>query len=170
MSDQNNKGFSLYYRNGYAVLRVFPPRSPEDRVFPEEVANRMKLLQIPMVRMKILEDIIERADGRRVKLVEWPGGAHLSPVINLRVLDDGMLAEVLIEPPRIGGGEVTKEQFEYTLKDSGINAGIDWNAIMKSIDHEYYNRWFTIARGNPPIHGKGGRVKYHFSTERGKAL
>ena len=114
MSDQNTKGFSLYYRNGYAVLRVFPPSDSNDRVFPEDVANRMKLLQIPMVRMKILEDIIERADGRREKLVEWPGGSHLSPVINLTVQEDRMQAEVLIDPPRIGGGEVTREQFENT--------------------------------------------------------
>ena len=111
----SDKRFSLYYRNGYAVLRVYPPGSPENRVFAEEVMNRMKILGIPMVRMIHLEEIIERADGKVEKLVEWPAGAHLSPSMQLRVREDRMLAEVLIEPPKSGGGKVTEEQLFFTF-------------------------------------------------------
>lgn len=168
MSDKQKERFSLYYRNGYAVLRVFQPSRAEERVFAEEVVNRMKLLQIPMVRMKTIEDIIERADGSREKLVEWPSGAHLCPYLNLRVSEDFMLAEVKIDPPRIGGGTVTKEQFEHILEDNTISAGIDWDTITKCIDHESYDRWIPVASGVLPVHGRGGRVKYLFNTDRGK--
>jgi len=121
-----------------------------------------------MVRMKFIEDIIERADGSHEKLVEWPTGAHLSPQLNLRVSEDFMQAEVKIDPPRIGGGTVTREQFEHLLEDNTISAGIDWNTITNCIDHESYDRWITVASGVLPVHGRGGRVKYLFNTDRGK--
>ena len=168
MSSKQNERFSLYYRNGYAVLRVFPLSRPEDRVYPEEVVSRMKMLQIPMVRMKVIEDIIERADGTREKLVEWPSGATLSPQMNIRISEDRMQAEVLVDPPRIGGGTVTREQFEHLMEDNGISVGIDWEAIMNCIDYEIYNKWLIIASGLPPVHGRGGKVRYRFCMDRCK--
>ncbi len=163
-----NQRFSLYYRNGYAILRVFPPASPQERVYVEEVANRMKLLQIPMVRMKLIEEIIERADGAREKLVEWPAGASLSPHLNIRISEDRMQAEILIDPPRVGGGTVTQEQFEHLLDDNRITSGIDWDVVSYCVENETYNKWLIIASGEPAVHGKGGRIRYHFNTERGK--
>ncbi len=168
MSRKPNERFSLYYRNGYAVLRVFPPSSPGDQVYAEEIANRMKLLQIPMVRMKILEEIIERADGTRETLVEWPAGASLSPQLNLRISEDKMQAEILIDPPRVGGGTVTREQFEHLLEDHGITSGIDWEAVSCCVEKETYNKWLIIASGVPAVHGKGGRIRYHFNIDRGR--
>ena len=138
------------------------------KVYAEEIVNRMKLLQIPMVRMKIIDDIIERADGNREKLIEWPAGAHLSPHINIRVSEDLMLVEVFIDPPKIGGGIVTREQFEHLLDDNGIRSGVDWDRIISCTDNESYNTWIPIAKGCPPVHGRGGRVKYNFSTDTGK--
>ena len=163
-----NERFSLYYRNGYAILRVFPPETPQDRVYAEEVANRMKLLQIPMVRMKLIEEIIERSDGTREKLVEWPAGASLSPHLTIRISEDRMQAEVLTDPPRVGGGTVTQEQFEHLLDDNGITSGIDWDVVAHCVENETYNKWLIIASGVPAVHGRGGRIQYHFNTERGK--
>ncbi len=168
MSSKQHQRFSLYYRNGYAVLRVFPPSSPDEKVYAEEIVNRMKLLQIPMVRMKTIDDIIERADGSREKLIEWPAGVHLSPHINIRISEDLMLVEVFIDPPKIGGGIVTREQFEHLMDDNGISSGIDWDRITACTDNECYNAWIPIANGRPPVHGRGGRVKYNFSTDTGK--
>jgi len=128
----------------------------------------MKLLQIPMVRMIILEEIIDRADGNLEKLVEWPAGAHLSPVVHLRISEDRMLAEVLVDPPKVGGGNVTLEQFEHALEDQHVSAGIDREAVDICIEGAVYGRWVPVARGKEPVHGRGGRVKYHFNTDRGK--
>ncbi|MDA3955429.1 DUF342 domain-containing protein [Oceanispirochaeta sp.] len=170
MSSQNNsdKRFSLYYRNGYAVLRVYPPTSQENRVFAEEVMNRMKILGIPMVRMMQLDEIIERADGSIEKIVEWPAGAHLSPSMQLRVREDRMKAEILIEPPKIGGGKVTEEQLHYFLEDHKILHGVLQPAIIECIERGIYNEWIEIALGTAPVHGQGGKVKYHFSKAPGK--
>jgi len=170
MSFHNNtdKRFSLYYRNGYAVLRVYPPSSSENRVFAEEVINRMKILGIPMVRMIQIEEIIDRADGSIEKLVEWPAGAHLSPGLQLRVREDRMKAEVMIEPPKSGGGRVTEEQLSHFLEDHKILHGILDDVVRKCTEVERYNEWIEIALGTPPVHGRGGRVKYHFSKAPGK--
>ncbi len=168
MSNSNDKRFSLYYRNGYAVLRVYPPDSPEDRVFAEEVMNRMKILGIPMVRMIQIEEIIDRADGSIEKLVEWPGGAHLSPGLQIRVREDRMKAEILIEPPRVGGGRVTQEQLHHFLEDHKILHGVLEQVIAECTESDRYNEWIEIAVGSPAVHGRGGRVKYHFSDSPSK--
>jgi len=170
MSFHNNtdKRFSLYYRNGYAVLRVYPADSPDKRVFPEEIMSRMKILGIPMVRMIQIEEIIDRADGSIEKLVEWPAGAHLSPGLQLRVSEDRMKAEVMIESPKSGGGRVTEEQFYHFLEDHKIIHGVLDEVVRKCTEVERYNEWIDIALGTAPVHGVGGRAKYHFSTALGK--
>ncbi|MDC7239680.1 MAG: FapA family protein, partial [Spirochaetales bacterium] len=167
MSSKNgfDKRFSLYYRNGWAVLRVYPPESSDDRVFAEDIVNRMKILEIPMVRMMKIQEIIDHADGSVQKLVEWPAGAHLSPVIQTRISEDRMKAELYIEPPRIGGGGVTEEEFQHILRDNNICHGVKQETIDNCIKNECYNRWITIAEGTPAVHGRGGRVEYSFSLE-----
>jgi uncharacterized protein len=170
MSSKNDsdKRFSLYYRNGFAVLRVYPPSSPENRVFAEEIMSRMKILEIPMVRMMKIEDIIEKADGSVEKLIEWPSGVHLSPVIQMRVREDRMKAEVFIESPRIGGGGVTEEEFHHVLRDNKITGGILQDAVSRCINTECYKEWIVIAEGTPAVHGRGGKVSYTFSLAVGK--
>ncbi|MDC7232054.1 MAG: FapA family protein [Spirochaetales bacterium] len=170
MSSNNDSGkrFSLYYRNGFAVLRVYPPASPDNRVFAEEVINRMKILEIPMVRMIKIEEIIEQADGSVNKLVEWPAGAHLSPHIQVRIREDRMKAEIFIEPPKIGGGGVTEEILQHVLRDNRISSGIDKSAIERCILSECYNEWICVAQGTPAVDGRGGQVQYNFSLATGK--
>ncbi len=170
MSSTNgsNKRFSLYYRNGFAVLRVYPPESSDERVYAEEIVNRMKILDIPMVRMMKIEEIIDHADGSVQKLVEWPAGAHLSPAIQTRISEDRMTAEVFIEPPKIGGGRVTEEEFQHILRDYNICHGVKQENIENCILNECYNKWITIAEGTPAVDGRGGKVSYNFSLEAGK--
>lgn len=121
-----------------------------------------------MVRMMQIENIIEKADGSVQKLVEWPSGVHLSPVIQVRVREDRMKAEVFIEPPKIGGGGVTEEEFQHVLRDNKITSGILPDAVSRCINTNCYNEWITIAEGTPAVDGRGGKITYTFNLEVGK--
>ena len=164
----SEKRFSLYYRDGYAVLEVPPSENFDQKVYAEDILNRMKILGIPLVRMMKLEEIIERADGKAEILVEWPAGGHLAPAIQIRVNEDKMSAEALVEPPRTGGGRVTVDQFNSALDRHELRFGIKRDVISDCIDREIYNEWILVAEGRQPVHGRGGKIRYLFNTDRGK--
>ena len=164
----SDKRFSLYYRDGFAVLEVYPCDNSDQKVYAEDILNRMKILGIPLVRMMKIEEIIERSDGKAESLVEWPAGGHLAPTIQIRVNEDKMSAEAFVEPPKTGGGRVTIDQFNSALDRHGLRFGIKRDVISDCIESERYNEWFLIAEGRAPVDGQGGKVRYLFNLDRGK--
>ncbi len=168
MSSNSEKGFSLYYEDGYAMLHIHPAELSGKQIYGEDIANRMKLMGIPMVRQIKLEEAINHAKGRAVRLVQWPRGARRSPHIELRISPDAMSAEAFVSPPKPGGGSLSLKQFQRALQSRNICYGLKKKVITSLIQKEEYGQWIEIAKGAPPIDGCERKIKYHFNSDRGK--
>ena len=75
-----------------AVL-IVPPESERTRpIYADDVAARIRILDIPDVPAKRLREIIDAGTGRPEPLVEWPAGAALSARVEVEVSEDRMEA------------------------------------------------------------------------------
>ncbi len=160
--------FTLFYRDGWAYLTVEPP-SPFGRpVYAEEVENRMRLLGVPRVRRRTIQEIIEAERGTPEPLVAWPEGRHLAAATHVHISDGGLQATVTVDRPKRGGAPPVAADIERELKAAGVTHGIDQEAIRTLVAKSVYGTPVIVASGTAPVHGRGRRVRYHFNTDRGK--
>ena len=110
------KGFTLSYSKGRAWLTVFPRSEGERVVYSDEIQARMKILGIPSVRNRIIEEILAEASGVPVELASWPGGESLSSRCTVEIASDGMTAFLTASHPRPGGEDITSEMIEEALR------------------------------------------------------
>lgn len=160
--------FELFYRKGWAYLIVRPPYEGGKPVYPEEVEARMRMLDIPKTYSKKIREIIERAEGLPVPLVEWPEGIHLASEIHVEVTEDLMEAWVSIDPPKKGASPPFLEDVVDKLEENGVVYGVDRETIQDMLARREFGKKFLAAEGTLPVHGKTAGIQYHFNINRGK--
>ena len=79
-----------------------------------------------------------------------------------------MSASVTVHPPKKGAAPPSAEEVEDAAAEFGVTAGIDRERIEKLLLRKEFGIPVVIARGKEPVHGKTGRILYHFNTSRGK--
>lgn len=161
-----DRGFTIYYRDGWAELTVVPQELRVKALYPDDVLNYMKLLGIPPVRSRIIEEILEQSDGSSIQLCRWPDGAQLSARVEVLIQEDAMEASVLVHPPRPGGEPVSMKLLQDALEEQGVVYGIQQETLEKIVRGGIYGQSFTAASALPPIPGQPARVHYHFVTEK----
>lgn len=165
---QKDGKFDLFYKDGYANLIVYPPKEKGLPVYPEEIRSRMKLLNIPRVRMQNIIEIIEEGSALPVKLIEWPGGVLLSSKLTLSISEDSMEVEAILSPPKPGGGELSLKDVFHELEKAGIQKGIDEDMIIRVLGEQMFGTSFLIAKGKRPVTGREAVIQYYFETQRYK--
>ena len=144
-------GFSLRYQDGQAVLFLLPEDKRTRPVYADDITARMKILGIPPVPARRIRDIIENGGGEPTALVEWPAGAQLSARVVVKVREDNMLAEAVVEAPRPGGAPVDRKMVAAAMALEGITTGIDQRAIRILLRGDSPANGIVIAGGKVPV-------------------
>ncbi|MFW5717791.1 MAG: DUF342 domain-containing protein, partial [Spirochaetota bacterium] len=168
MSAHADGSFELYYQHGWVYLVVHPHDGEGQPVYHEDVENRMKILGMPHVSPGSVREVVERAEGLPVRLVEWPAGQRLASAITVGVDDDEMSAWVELTPPKKGAAPPTIADVTDALRDAGVVRGTDEEAIAQLLVDERYGERVTVARGAEPVHARSAEIVYHFDPDRGR--
>ena len=160
--------FDLYYHHGWAHLAVYPPQEDGRPVYHEDVINRMRILGCPHVSARLVRDVVERADGKPFRLVEWPGGERLASAIRVDLREDGMWATVTVSRPLKGAAAPTADDVLDALRGAGVTHGINREAILGLLADARYDERIEAAAGDPPVHARSAKVVYHFDPHRGR--
>lgn len=168
MPNATDGSFDIYYRRGYAYLRVSPPQGPGRSVYHEDVLNRMRLMGVPRVAVETIAEIVQAAEDTPVQLVEWPDGDRLSSEISVEVAADWMSATLTVSPPRKGGAPPDRTDLTDAIARAGVVHGIAEDEIDAISSRPRYDHAVVIAHGTDPIHAKSAEIRYHFDPYRGK--
>lgn len=168
MTSTSDGSFELYYRRGWAYLTVHAPTDGGRPVYHEDVQSRTRLLGVPHVPGSTLREIVERADGVPVALVEWPAGEALASRITVTVSEDLMTATVTATPPMKGAADPDRADLAAALEAAGVVHGIDEDALGRLVHERLYNEDIVVARGTEPVHARSAAIRYHFDPHRGK--
>ncbi|OHD15956.1 MAG: hypothetical protein A2086_03720 [Spirochaetes bacterium GWD1_27_9] len=160
--------FKIKYKDGFANLIVFPPKGNGIPVYPEEIINRMKILNIPKVSYEKISEIVKKASAKPEILVEWAEGANYRAVIDVKISDDKMSAFVNIQKPKKEGSELTKNDILQELELSNIKYGINEKIIDEIIEKNLFEMDIKVAEGLIPIDEKKSIIKFNFDTNPGK--
>ena len=162
------ENFEVFYRDGYACLRVYPTDKRERRVYPEDVTGRLKILDIRGVRQQKILDAIDQADGTPVPIAVWPEGKKLGPKINIEAADDGMSAAITVSPERQGGEPLSEEMLLEKLRENGIVHGIDRDILSSIVLKKVYNHPVKAVFGTEAVDERPAEPDYRFLVDRGR--
>ncbi len=165
---KHSESFSIYYREGWAWLTVYPTPPGRHRVYPEEILGKLKLLGVPPVRRQQLYAVIDSASGTPEKLVPWPEGEQRGPRITLNVSEDAMSAVVTIHEGKPGGEPLSTEFLLNILKKRDITYGIQENNLRSAAEQKLFGQPIVAAAGSYPVHQVSSKPEYFFETDRGK--
>ena len=159
-------GFSLRYKDGWAVLIVPPKHARPRPVYADDVAARMKILGIPSVPAKRIRDVIAEGSGEAVPMVEWPAGETLNSRVTVTVDEDGMAARVEVTPARPGGAPADRRTMQTALERAGVVRGLKEDAVDAVLARPAAGKSVVIAAGKPAKDGRERRTECLFVTER----
>lgn len=168
MPNSRDGSFDIFYRRGFAYLRVSPPQGQGRPVYHEDVLSRMRLLSVPRVAVETIADIVQEASNTPVQLVEWPDGDRLSSEITVEVAPDRMSATLTVSPPRKGGAPPDRTDLADAIARAGVVHGVAEDELATLAADPHYDEPVTVAHGTDPIHAKSAEVRYHFDPNRGK--
>lgn len=81
---------------------------------------------------------------------------------------DEMKATCTINPPTLGGADITADQIKKALTTQGVVAGISDEKINALVDSPVYNEPVVVAEAVLPVDGRDAYMVYNFETDRSK--
>ena len=108
------------------------------------------------------------SDGEYQVVGEYNHEAASDAVFVIDVSSDEMKATATINPPSMGGADVTPEQIKKALMQQGVVAGVSDEKIQALVDRPIYNEPVVVAEAVIPVDGKDAYIKYLFETDRSK--
>lgn len=159
---EEESGFSLDFREDgvYATLRNKETLGSDKK----ELINHLSKKKVQEVDSKSLFEIDEDRVGEPVKIAPPQEEVLIHSEIQITVKNEGLEGNLLLTKP-YGGKVPTLEEVLERLKQENILYGIDQEQIEKILTHQVFDKPFQIARGDRPIKGKDGEVRYLVEVE-----
>ncbi|MBN2655470.1 MAG: FapA family protein [Spirochaetales bacterium] len=152
-------------RDGYAYLKVKKPYGEGEPVTSEEIEAEIFNRALTSYDMKIVEDVLRRADDMFVKIGEFSYNPVNDPLMSIEVDDEEMTASIYVSEPGPGGANLTSDDIRGFLKNNRVIAGIEDELLQAFEDNPVYRQTYVVARGIEPVHGQDGYIKYLFEID-----
>lgn len=94
----------------------------------------------------------------------WIENIQPTPVNSIAVIsvsEDGTRAAIELMPPENNGEDLTYDALCKLLEKENIKNGVDHDLLRSIGDKPHYNLKYTIARAEPPEHGKDAVLECH---------
>lgn len=108
------------------------------------------------------------SNNEYVTIGEYNHEPAADAIFVIDISSDEMKATATINPPSLGGADVTVEQIKKALTQQGVVAGISDEKIQALVDKPNYNEAVVVAEAVLPVDGKDAYITYNFETDRSK--
>ena len=117
----------------------------------------------------LVRSLVKNGTDDEYKAVgEYNHEASADAIFVIDISSDELKATATINPPSLGGADVTAEAIEKALGQQGVVAGISKEKIQALVDRPIYNEPVVVAEAILPIDGKDAYITYNFETDRSK--
>ncbi len=117
---------------------------------------------------KVRELAASGTNDEYVVIGEYNHVPSADAIFVIDISKDEMYATATINPPTMGGADVTAEQIKTALNKQGVVAGISDEKITALIDLPVYNEPVIVAEAVMPVDGRDAYIAYNFETDRSK--
>ncbi|MDR0644664.1 MAG: FapA family protein [Treponema sp.] len=151
-----------------AMLKVTAPVGSGKKVTEDMAIQRLTARNVKTIDKNIVHAVVEAAEGKYVVVGSFDRNyAHDTP-LKLEVTDFDMKAFIIVEPPGIGGCDLTAEVIIKHLRNNRVVVGIKNDVIEAFVDRPLYRTPVLVAEGSREVNGKNASIEYLFETNQNK--
>jgi uncharacterized protein (DUF342 family) len=113
----------------------------------------------------LIEKIVRYADSKFVKIAHYDYNPAQDPVMSVSIVDMEMKAFMLLQPPGLGGTDLTAEAIRSYLNNNRVVFGIKEDVLYGLEDNPIYNEEILIAEGQKQANGSDAKIVYNFNID-----
>ncbi|MBR4323580.1 FapA family protein [Treponema sp.] len=117
---------------------------------------------------KIRSLVESGTNGEYVPVGDYNHEPSADAIFVIDISSDELKATATINPPALGGADISVEQIKRALTQQGVVAGISDEKIQALVDNPSYNEPVVVAEAVLPVDGKDAYITYNFETDRSK--
>lgn len=156
-----NGEFFIRRGPGRIFLYVSPPEKGGMTVKFEEVWEKViHTRHVPNdIEQSFVKKIVDDAESEWIIIARFEHMPENDANIQIKVSDDLMQAEILIEPPMEGGSDVTQRAIMDVIRAVDIVYGVKEKVVDRLEKAPIHNQWIEIAVGKPAIDGDDSYIE-----------
>jgi len=159
----------VYYIHRFGsdiVLKVVLPENGGNPVNANEIIGDLKRPDTEKFDEKMVKKLATSGTNGEYEVIgSYNHVPSSDAVFVVDVQKDGMLATATINPPSMGGADVTFEQLKKSVEQQGVLDCISDEKIQTLIDSPIYNAPVPVAEARLPVDGKDAYIIFDFETD-----
>lgn len=159
-----NGYFQIVPRNGFAIIKMFPPTDGGEGVKREDIVEYLQLKNIVYEPKDLIFALANQTEEREISTpskVQFFDGEF----VKVNISPDNMLVTMKVFAPFIGGPVMNAEELTRELSTRGIIFGVDQKAIADFVQNRRYCTEIEVAHGKPCVQGTDASIEYFFNTD-----
>ena len=161
--------YYVHHFDNEIALKVVLPRGNGKPVDFNTLLNDLKRPDTTSVDESLVKKYAKEGTDNQYQLIgKYNRVPSNDAVFVIDIAKDNMTATCTINPPSLGGADVTPEQIKNSLVTQGVVAGISDEKINALVDSPIYNEPVVVAEAVLPVDGHGAYMVYNFETDRSK--
>jgi uncharacterized protein (DUF342 family) len=157
--------FNIDVDNRKIYLTIHPPEGTGQSVQAEQIIGHLNQVGLSFCDFDKVRSVVNEETGEPVKIGRLPPDEDIDTDYEIKISDDGLEAELVMESPRLGGDPPSVEEVQRIINELGISEGVDWDTIEEMVEERRYNEPTVIAQGRAPKQGEDAKIQYHFDVD-----
>ena len=164
-----NGEYFIHHFGNDIVLKVTMPVGEGSPVNADVVLEDLNRPDTKNFDAELVKSLVEKGTNDEYEVVgEYTHEPAADAIFVVDISSDELKATATINPPSLGGADVTPEQIKKALTQQGVVAGVSDEKIQALVDRPTYNEPVVVAEAVLPIDGKDAYITYNFETDRSK--
>ncbi|MCR4822279.1 MAG: FapA family protein [Treponema sp.] len=161
--------FFIHHFGSEIMLKVNLPYGEGKAVKVEDVLEALNRPDTKSFEEETVKNLVKNGTNSEYEAVGiYNHEPSADAIFVIDISQDEMKATATINPPSLGGADVTPDQIRSALTQQGVVAGISDDKIQALIDNPKYNEPVVVAEAQLPVDGKDAYITYNFETDRSK--
>ena len=161
--------FYIHHFGNEIMLKVELPIGEGKPVTAEPVLEDLNRPDTKKFDENLVRSLVASGtNGEYQSIGEYNHEPSADAIFVVDITSDEMKATATINPPSLGGADITVEQIKSALTQQGVVAGISDEKIQALVDKPAYNEPVVVAEALLPVDGKDAYITYNFETDRSK--
>ena len=161
--------YYIHHFDNELVLKVLLPSGKGKPVDINTLLNDLNRPDTTSVDEPLVKKYAKEGTGNQYQPIgKYNRVPSSDAVFVIDIAKDNMKATCTINPPTLGGADVTSEQIKNALTTQGVVAGISDEKINALVDVPIYNEPVVVAEAVLPVDGHDAYMVYNFETDRSK--
>ncbi|MDR0448607.1 MAG: FapA family protein [Treponema sp.] len=151
-----------------AYLKVIPPVAGGSKVHIYTVTQLINDRVVTDCDMDLVKKIIEEEAGMYVKIGNFQHNLVNDAIATVDITADEMKATITVNPPGMGGRDISFDAYTALLRANKVFFGIDEEALTAFADKPTYKEPVQVAAGIRPADGRDAYMQFNFETDQTK--